>query len=149
MDNTHLSQIAQTSANHDSGTYDYADVQNTGISALSKPNSLHTISRVDGYEPSPAQKPTNQTSYPDSDMYAYADVNNFGTTASTTSNSTDNYDYADTAPSEPGKASGFPIYSQVNKSFKRDELKNEENDGQDSGMVENIVYVSAGPKLCH
>ena len=142
MGNTNLTQITQPSANQERGMYAYADVQNTGISALSKPNSSNTISN----KPSPVQKPTNQAFNQDSDMYAYADVKNFGNGASNKPNASDNYDYEDTAPSTSDKASDFPICSKVNKSFKRNESKNEEDDGQGSGMVENIVYVSSGPK---
>ena len=146
MDNTDLSQITRPSANRDSGMYAYADVQNTGISALSKPNSSNTISNTDGYKPSAAPKPINQASNQDSDMYAYADAHNFGNHATVKPNSSDNSDHTDKVPSKPGKASDFPIYSQVNKHFENKESRIEDDDGQDSGMVENIVYVSSGPK---
>ena len=101
-----------------------------------------TDNDTDGYEPPPAQPATNLGN----GDYAYADVQNTSISAQSKPNSSDTYDYAEVAPSKLGGASNFPIYSQVNKSFKRDESKNEAGENEDSGMVENIVYVSAGPK---
>ena len=90
---------------------------------------------------SPSGQPvTNQ----DSGSYANADVQNSGTGDIRKPNSTDNYDYADTTVSiSNNEISHFPIYSQVNKD---NESTNEGEDSDNSGMVDNIVYVSAGPK---
>ena len=48
-------------------------------------------------------------------------------------------------PNTP-ETSNFPIYSQVNKAAKTDESKDNTDDSENSGMVENNIYVSAGPK---
>ena len=50
-----------------------------------------------------------------------------------------------TKPNSP-ETSDFPIYSQVNKAAKTDESKGNSVDSENSGMVENKIYVSAGSK---
>ena len=57
-------------------------------------------------------------------------------------NSSHNYDYVDSAPSESDKVSTLPIYVQGNKSVKNIESTNEADDGQDSGMVENMQILT-------
>ena len=134
QDSVFSPQTAQPSTNQDGGTYAYSDVQNTSISALSKPNSSNAIDNADSYELSPAQA-SNQ----DSDMYAYTDVSNSGTSDS---NSAYNYDYANTASSKPDRSFNFPTYSQVKKSFKNSETRNEADDGHNSGMAENMQILT-------
>ena len=138
LDSVYSSHAAQASTNQDGGTYAYSDVQNTSISALRKPNSSNAIANAEVYERSPAQTQTNQ----DSDMYAYTDVSNSGTSDSTKSNSTDNYEYTGTTLSKPDSGFNFPTYSQVNKSFKHIESRNEADDRHNSGMVENMQIVT-------
>ena len=104
--------------------------------------SPKTDNDTEWYGLSPAQPST----IPGYGEYAYADVQNAGISAQSKSKASDTYHYADVSPSKPEGASNFPIYSQVNKSFKRDKSQNEAGESKDSGMVENIVYISAGPK---
>ena len=44
------------------------------------------------------------------------------------------------------ETSNFLIYSQVNKTSKTDESKGNSDAIENSGMVENNVYIYAGPK---
>ena len=142
LDNVYSSQTAQPSTDQESGTYAYSDVQNTSISVLRKPNTSNAIENAEVYERSPAQTQTKQPSNQDRDMYAYTDVSNSGTSDSTKSNLTDNYYYAGTALSKPEKGFNVSSYSQVSKSFKHIESRNEADDGQDSEMVENMQILT-------
>ncbi|XP_072020793.1 uncharacterized protein [Amphiura filiformis] len=137
--NNHTENMYSLETINDADDYATLSDQQYPSNQLTQSNQFSSANQPSN-QPSLQSAPSQESSQ---QMPIYAAVNKTAHPSSSSSRLVEGElspDYEDASSSHQTEASNFPIYGKVNKGYKSD------NQGDDSGFVDNIIYVSAGPK---